>query len=294
MAGLITEWFAGTGIPMPNSNRPLAATSIALAAGLAPNSFLGPLFTGVIDYRYTETFENQGIGLDAFAVAIAALLIVAGLLSLRGHLATPVLALGPALMAAYMLPQYVLGAHYGEIPGNNEDFFLLHLGLFVLSFAVAIIAWLAVDADRLPSASRRFEVRSGVLFLVVALFLLLRYVPSLVDIWRDQPGTEYLDAPIAFWLIAFMDLGIVMPAAIASGAALLLGIGPARKPMYAVVGWFALVGPAVAAMGFAMEFNDDPNASLGGAVTFAVFGAAFALVAAYLFRPLARHPIRPT
>jgi hypothetical protein len=32
---------------------------------------LGPLVTGIIDYRYTETFENQGLGPDAFAVGPA-------------------------------------------------------------------------------------------------------------------------------------------------------------------------------------------------------------------------------
>lgn len=86
------------------------------------NSVLGPLVTGVIDYRYTETYENQGIGLDAFALVIAApLLVAAAALARNGHSAAPFLALGPALMAAYMFPQYVLGAHYIELTGNNED-----------------------------------------------------------------------------------------------------------------------------------------------------------------------------
>jgi hypothetical protein len=122
----------------------------------------------------------------------------------------------------------------------------------------------------------------------VAAFLLLRYIPSLLDIWQDRPSDEYLLDPIAFWLIAFMDLGIVMPAALACGIALLKGVESALRPMYAIVGWFALVGPAVAAMGFAMLVNDDPNASFGGAIAFAVYGGAFALLAGYLFRPLLR------
>jgi hypothetical protein len=266
---------------------PLALTSFSLALGLAINAVLGPLLTGMIDYRYTETFENQGIGLDAFALVIAApLLILAGLLSLRGHQAAPVLALGPALMAAYMLPQYVLGAHYVELPGNNEDFFLLHLGLFVLSGAVAVIAWRSIDTIELPNVSRRFEVESAMLLLAVAVFLLLRYVPFLFDVSRGDPGSEYRDDAVALWLIALMDLGIVLPIAIASGVALLLRVGTARKPMYAVLGWFALVGPAVASMGFAMVLNDDPHASVVGAVAFAGIGGGFALLAAYIFRPL--------
>jgi len=267
----------------------LAWACFALAAGLVLNSLLGPLATGVIEYRYTETFRNQGIGLDAFALAIAApLLLVAGRLSLRGNRAAGFLAIGPALMAAYMLPQYVLGAHYLEIAGNNEKFFPLHLGLFVLSAAVAAIAWTSLSAEDLLPASRRSRLWTGVLMLAVAAFLLLRYIPALVDVWAGQPSREYLDDPIAFWLIAFMDLGIVMPAALACGAALLTGVEGARKPAYAIVAWFALVGPAVAAMGFAMAINDDPNASLPGAIVFAAFGALFALLAVLIFRPLFR------
>jgi hypothetical protein len=242
----------------------------------------------VIDYRYTETFANQGIGLDAFALVIAApLLLAAAALAFKANLAAPFLALGPALMAAYMLPQYVLGAHYLDLPGNNEDFFLLHLGLFILSCATAVLAWLSIETARLPRASRKWQRWTGILLLAVAGFLVMRYVP-LLDIWSDNPNDEYLDDPIALWLIAFMDLGIIMPAAVAAGLALLKGVEAARKPMYAIVAWFALVGPAVAAMGFAMVINDDPHASVASALTFALFGVVFALLAAYLFAPLFR------
>jgi hypothetical protein len=83
-----------------------------------------------------------------------------------------------------------------------------------------------------------------------------------------------------------MDLGIAMPAAAVCGLLIWKGVEAAMRPTYAIVGWFALVGPAVAAMGFAMEINDDPNASLGMAWVFAVYGAAFVLLAAFVFRPL--------
>jgi len=269
------------------SRRYLTLGCFALAGGLALNSLLGPLLLGVIDFRYTQTYENQGVGLDAFALACAVpLLILAGVLARNELPAAPFLAIGPALMAAYMMPQYLLGAHYLALPGNNEDFFLLHLGLFVLAVGVAITAWQLVTAGGLPRVSRRFQRWTGVLMVAVAAFLLLRYVPALFDIWLGEPTDEYRLDPIAFWTIAFMDLGIVLPAAIVCGIALLRGFEPAVKPMYAIVAWFALVGPAVAAMGFAMVINDDPNASLTSAIVFPVYGAVFALLAAYLFRPL--------
>jgi len=229
-----------------NRNLWLGLGCFALAAGLTINSLLGPLAMAVIDYHYTETFENQGIGLDAFTLVFAApLLILAGVLTLRGHVAGPLLTLGPALMAAYMLPQYVLGAHYVELPGSNEDFFPLHLGLFVLSAGVAVLAWNSVEPADLPDTSRRYDLWTGIVLLAVAAFLLLRYLPTLAGIWSDDPTDEYLDDPIAFWIIAFLDLGILMPVAAAGGVSMLRGVDSAQKLMYTVVVWFALVGPAV-------------------------------------------------
>lgn len=35
---------------------------------------------------------------------------------------------------------------------------------------------------------------------------------------HDQPaGVQYLSSPTAFWLVKFMDLGIVVPSALAVG-----------------------------------------------------------------------------
>ena len=270
-------------------HRWLAAGCFALAGGLALNSLLGPLAFGVIEYRYTEPFANQGIGLDAFALAIVVpLLACAGVLVLGQKLAGPVLALGPALMAAYMLPQYVLGGHYRDLTGNNEDFFLLHLCLFILSAGIAILAWDIVDERALPAVSERNRFWTGMLLFAIALFLVLRYLPGLVAIWRDEPGVEYVSDPVAFWLIAFMDLGMVLPVAVAGALALLRGLAAAQKLMYAVIGWFALVGPAVAAMALAMLLNDDPHASTGAVISFAAFALAFAVAALLIFRPLFR------
>ena len=265
----------------------LAIGFVALALGLAVNSILGPLATGIIDYHYTETFENQGIGLDAFTLLVAVpLLLTAGVLTIRGHVVGPLLGLGPALMAAYMMPQYVLGSHFLQLPGNNEDFFPLHLGLFVLSVGIALLAWKSVGSADLPETSYRYRWWTGILLFAVAAFLLLRYVPTLAGIWQDDPTDEYLADPIAFWIIAFMDLGIVMPMSVAGGVALLKGVDSALKLMYAVVSWFALVGPSVAAMSYAMELNDDPNASIVDALAFTAFGLIFLGVAIVIFRPL--------
>jgi hypothetical protein len=62
----------------------------------------------------------------------------------------------------------------------------------------------------------------------------------------------------------------------------------AARALYTVVGWFGLVGPAVAAMAIAMVADDDPNASTGNAVLMSALGLVFLVLALVVYRPLLR------
>jgi hypothetical protein len=134
----------------------LGAALLALAVGVATVSLLGPLVSGVIDYRITDLILNQLIGLDAVSLALLApLAALAGVLTLRGHALGPVLALGSAAYVAYMVSRYVLGPDYPNQTGNNKQFFGPLLALFVLGVCGAMTAWAAIDLSRLPVSSAR-------------------------------------------------------------------------------------------------------------------------------------------
>lgn len=270
--------------------RGLALASAALAAALAANSLLGPLVTGAIEYRFSETLVHQGIGLDFVSlVLVAPLLAAASVLARRGHAAAPPLALGPAAYSAYMAVQYVVGPEYTTLPGNNERFFLVHLGILVLGLTLAVRAWSAADPTELPPRSARGErFWSGVLLLLGAL-LLLRYAPILVGLTTGGLGVpEYRENPTSFLLIAVMDLGVFTPAAVAAGFGLRRGHGWAKKALHGVVGWLGLVGPAVAAMAVTMRLAGDPTASPGRTVAFVGVGAVLAGLSIRLLAPLFR------
>lgn len=264
---------------------------IALAAGLAANSLMGPLVFEVIEYRYSTSLINQGIGLDAVALFGAVpVAVIAAVLVLRGHRAGPVLGFVPAAFAAYMTPQYVVGPEYLDLPGNNEQFFLFHLALFVLAVAMLLLAWRAVDPAGLePSTRRSDRLRSLVLFGVAAFVLLGRWLPILPDLLSGDPTTtDYLENPTAFMLIGILDLGLVVPAAITAAIGLRIGTRWARTAAYAVIGWFALVPASVAAMAITMVVNDDPNADTGLMTVFTVAAVVFTIGAAVLYRPMLR------
>lgn len=268
----------------------------ALAAAVAVVALVGPLVTSLVDYRYTETMLNQGTGLDAFALLfVVPVTLFAAVLSRQQHPAAPLVALGPSAFVLYMSVQYVIGPEYLLVDGNGERAFPLFLGVFVLSGFALVQAWAAADAPRW--AERAMRRRGIALLLIAAFVVLVMYLANgfLAAIW-DFPAyaaeraavSEYDEHPTAYWIVAFLDLGVVVPLTVATGIGLLRRRGWARRAFYGVVGWYGLVPPSVAAMAITMVARDDPAADTGRAVVLTVAAAVLSTFAVRVFLPLLR------
>ena len=268
-------------------HRWLGIALIALGMGLIANSLLGPLIADAIDYPLSESLLNQTIGLEAVSLLLVApLCLFSGVLAMRGHTIAQLVAFGPATYAPYMFLQYVIGPEYRYYSGVLP----LHLSLFILGTGIAVAAWAAVDLERLPRMARRSERRYGVLLMAFAVFIVSRYLPALSAALHGEPlAAEFRQDVSMYWSIFLLDLGIAVPATIATAVALIRGAEWGRKALYAVFGWFALVPPSVAAMAMVMVVNDDPNASAEQALVFAVTALVFAALAVRLYRPLFGH-----
>lgn len=268
----------------------LVAGLCTLAAALVLNTLLGPLFSGTIRYHYAESLTNQGIAVDAVALIAALIAIVAALLARNHHPAGPVLAFVPATFAAYMAPQYVVGPDYLGLPGNNEQFFLLHIALLIVATAVILTAWRSIDPGLVvPRSTTSDRRRSWVMMSLAAFVALGRWLPSVLDLMSGQPSLpEYLDNPTAHLLIGTLDLGLVVPAAFAAAIGLRVGARWGRTAAYALIGWFALVPASVAAMSITMQINNDPNADPTMTAVFIAAALAFTAGALLLYRPLFR------
>jgi hypothetical protein len=266
------------------SLRWLGIALITLGAGLIVNSLLGPLVAGVISYPFSASMLNQTIGLEAVSlVLVAPLCILAGVLTLRGVAAAPLLGFGPAAYTAYMFLQYVVGPEYRYYPGVLP----LHLALFILGAVTGVAAWASVDLARLPRLAQRSGRRYAVLLLLFAGFIVSRYLPALAAGLRgDALTAEFGDDVSMYWSILLLDLGVVVPATIATAIALIRGVGWGLKALYAVLGWFALVPPSVAAMSIVMVVRDDPNAAVGQMVMLTAAAVVFFVLAFRAFRPL--------
>lgn len=254
----------------------LAVGMLALGAGLAANTLLGPLLAGAVTYPFTETVYNETLGLEAISlVLIAPLAIVAGILTLRGHRAGPVLALGPTGYAAYMLVQYVVGPQYQ----TYQPSIALHLGLFVLAGALLLRAWSTVDAARLQRRSWGWAIA---VFLLAA-FVVSRWLPAFIGMVSGR-SVPVADPDLTmYWSIFLLDMGIVVPVGIATAIGLAIGTKWARKALHALVGWFALVPPSVAAMSIVKVARGDSNASTGDTLVFVIVTLLFWALAAVLY-----------
>jgi hypothetical protein len=257
---------------------------VALAGCLLVNTALGPLGTGAVDYPISTSMDNQLRGLELVTVLLVVpWLVVAAVLGRRGHPAAPLLAIGPAGYAAYMFVQYVLGPEYGAY----SWIVLFHIGIASLAGALVLVAWQRAAGLPVPVLTPTRRRRRALLLLGLAGFVLLRYVPAFAGAANGtRIGEEFRDARTFFWSIVLLDLGIVVPATVAAGLALLRGSADGDRAAYAVLGWFALVPPSVAAMAVVMVVRDDPYASVSTALLLTVASLVFAAVAVAAFRPL--------
>lgn len=268
----------------------LGIALLLLGAGAAAVALLGPLALGLVRYHASTGAVNQIVGGDvAGLVLVAPAALAAGLLVLSGRRNGAVLGLGPAAYGLYMYSQLALAGDTFRYPGNSERYFLLFVTLFVASGFILLRAWTSIDAARLPSWPRWRERLVGVFALVVAAFLVLGlHLPGLIDAWRSQPtGSEILSDPVVFWVVKFMDLGLVVPVLLTVAMGRLRRRPASDTAAYAAVGWMALLGSSVAGMAVAMQVRDAPGASVANTLTFGVFAGVALAVAVLTYLPLA-------
>lgn len=266
-------------------SRWLAFGLVVLAIGLSINAVLGPLLADTIEYPFSESIRNQAIGLEAVTLGLAVpWALFAAWLNLRGHALGPILAIPPAAYAAYMMVQYIVGPNYLEY----RPAVILHLGIFVLGLTVTVAGWALHGPHALASAP---SSRYALIPLGLALFVFSRYLPMFFGAAGNEPLTdEFANDPAMYWSIVLLDLGIVVPAAIATAIAVYRGNPNAAKALYALLGWFVLVPISVAAMAIVMLVNDDPNKSLPTAVLLSVAAVVFTVFAGWVHWRLTSQP----
>ena len=259
---------------------------LGLAALLLVNAVLGPAALDVVDYPLPTTILNQLLGLELVTVALVVpALVLAAVLAHRGRSEAALVAVGPCAYASYMFVQYVVGP-------DRTDFspaVLLHLVVFATATVLAAANWTQAIGHRWGEPGRAQRQRWIVVLLALAAFVALRYVPLVTGAATgSRIPEEFAAAPAFYWSVVLLDLGLVVPATVAAAVAVLRGSPAAVPATYAVVGWFALVPPSVAAMALVMVARDDRYASTGTAVLLTTTAVVTSLLAVRMFGALLR------
>lgn len=253
----------------------MGATLIALGLAMAANAMLGPLVFHVIRIRESAAMETQLLGGELTSLLLAApLAIAAGVAWWRGYRLAPILAAGPSGYAVYTYVQFVLVPDYTRYPGNNEQYFPLYLGLVLGGWLTLWVACRGIAA-RTPTIDARLARLIGLAMMVLGASFALAWIGSIARLSSEPPPPDYFEHPTAFWLIRLMDLGFVIPIALATGWSLVGRTAWSARWAYDFIGAQTLLICGLAGMAIRMAVRHDPGlttpllvVSTAGAVLF--------------------------
>jgi hypothetical protein len=259
---------------------------LLLALGMATSAALGPLGLDIVTFPVSPAMENQLIGGEIVSLLVAApVAAVAGVLWLRGHPLAPVAAIGPAIYAAYMYTQYVVGPEYSRYEGNSERACPLYLLLVLFGWLLAARSWIVLGGLDLPAPGLRLGRGLGLGLTGLNALFALAWIVSLVPVVAgNNPSAEYLADQTLFWTVRLMDLGFVIPVGLITGIALLRSHPAATRLTYAWLGAQTLLTAAVGGMAWVMQLRDDPSANPAFLVATTAMALAFGVVYATLWR----------
>ncbi len=269
------------------SGRPRAAWpsigSFSLAAVVVAASLGGVLLPSTYA-RETPSWRAQGIGQDWFDLLVLAPALVASGTRALGGSRTARMVLGGALVyALYSFALYAFAVHFNALflvycVGLGISFFTL-AGLLAAVLREEPQTWL--DDDAPVRIAGGFLVGVGSLF---AALWLSEIVPALA---RGTVPVNLAEAGLVTNPVHVLDLSLVIPAVVASGASLARRrrLGCALGPMMLAFNAFMLL--AIVAKLFSMRASGVPS-DLGPALALGAIAAASVALLVALARRLRR------
>ena len=238
---------------------------------VAAVALLGPLGLGAIQYRTSQSGIWQAMGVDAvnLLVMVPALVIGGLLLVLRRDGAKYFLILAPVTLFSLALEAGV-GQEWSLHSGNVERY----AWLFIVEIVVALVLLVGTlplfsEADVPKFGRKGLRIYVAFVTLLLVLFTVM-WLSELIEVSTtgNTASGSYANAPVAFWTVRFMDLGITIPLGFLGMYLLLTRPEKAYSLVLLFFGFFVTMGTAVTAMGFVMVANHDPEAQAGAIVIF--------------------------
>lgn len=191
-----------------------AALSLVLGILLVTATVLGPLVTDRIRFHMSSDALVQYVGGEIVTTLVAVVLLASVPAWWMEQQWPPVVATGAAAYIAYTIATVVAGQEYDRYPGNFEKAFLLYAAITAASVALLVISFRTTVAGGNLNGPRQI---SGWVLIVIGAIVALLWLGQLAGFYRTGPTPEYETATSLFWLIKYLDLGLVIPLAIVTG-----------------------------------------------------------------------------
>jgi len=259
--------------------RMIVVIAAFLCAGvLITVALMGPLGTGSIQYRTSQSGKWQIQGGDVVNLfLIAPILLIGGVLHmLKRNSSRYFLILTPVVLI-YTGLTLGIGQEWGNpaYTGNSEQYAWLFL-IMVIGGLLLLIGSLTMftESDAPEFKPRGLRIYVGVMSLFLLVFAAM-WLSELMQVIStgDLSSGAYSEAPVLWWTVRFLDLGLTIPLGFLALSLLL----SRPKRSYSIVllffGFFVTLGTAVLSMAIVMAINEDPEAQPGSLVVFASLAA---------------------
>lgn len=253
-----------------------AILSVILGLLLLSAVVLGPLVTGRVRFHMSAEALVQYVGGEVVTVVVSGVVLVTAAGWWLGAQWAPALAGGAAAYVVYTFATVVGGQEYERYPGNVEKAFLLYAAVTAVGVALLVTSYRVLAAGAARPGPRHL---TGWVLLTIAAVVALLWLGQLAGFYRDGPTPEYRTATSLFWLIKYLDLGIVIPLTVITGLLQRVPSAGTDAAAVTVLGFLSWLLAALFVMALEMIRRDVPGSSWALAV------GAFVLLAptAYLW-----------
>lgn len=232
--------------------------SAVLGVTVLAAAVLGPLLAGRVHFHMSSDALVQYVGGEVVTVVVAVVLLASVPGWWAGWHWVPAVAAGASAYVAYTFATVVLGQEYARYPGNVEKAFLLYVAITAAAVALLVTSYRVLSAAGGLDGPRR---ATGWVLVAIGAVIALLWLGQVAGFYRTGPTEEYQSATALFWLIKYLDVGVVIPLAITTG---LLqrsptpGTDAAAVTMLGFFGWLLL---ALVFMAVEMLRQGTPGAS---------------------------------
>lgn len=249
-------------------------------------SFSGPLILNRIIYKTPPTGIYQIQGQDLVnLILIAPLLILGGILLLMSKKQYKYFLVLTPLTVIYYALSYTIGCEWSSsvYKGNSEKY--AYFFLYILICALLIMLYTLQDFRNQGMVFNKkwLTVYTVVLGLFSLLFAMM-WMKEVNQVIFTGTSRSYNEAPTAFWLVRYFDLGFSIPLLLISTYLLWTRASSSLSMQMLSYGFFITMAASVNSMGFMMLVNRDKTASIAQQGFFILLGIVVLTGYLYILR----------